>query len=501
MILLIFALTILLVSFSQPFLEVRAEARVLKIVSPHAESIRNEFTTAFNAWYLQKYNEVVDVKWSDLGGTAGAMKYIESQFLTNASSIGLDVMYGGGVDPFIKLASEGYLAPYKLPDPILSQIPKDFTGIPMYDSNYLWYGAALSGFGIMYNKPVLQKLGLPEPKTWIDLTAPAAEGWVSAAEPRQSGSTHMAYEIILQGYGWEKGWQVITQMGANTKSFPTASTTVPSTVSKGDAAYGLVIDFYAWDEIARNGADKIGYVMPEGLTVVNPDAIAILKGAPNMDLAQRFEEFVLSDVGQSLWMLKAGAPGGPKKDTLGRMSVIPSLYSKLGPASVVPVNPFNLKSTLHYNATTGSAHYAVLNDMIGPMIIDQHDTLVAAWDKINDAAKTRGINNYSMDAARALLGATPITQQQADAYGAKWQDQVFRNQQISVWRQFALEKYANATALAIKAATEAQPTAAVGTAQQQQLTYIVSGVAAIIMVASGFYVTMKRRKEAAEIKK
>lgn len=501
-------LSVLLISFAQPTIpQARAATRTLKIVSPHPESIRNEFTAAFKTWYLQKYNEAVDVQWPDLGGTSAEVKYIESQFTTNASGIGLDLMYGGGTDPFIKIASEGYFASYKLPDQILSQIPKNFAGFPMYDSNYMWYGAALSGFGIMYNKPVLQKLGLPEPKTWTDLATPASLGWVSAADTRQSGSTHMAYEIMLQGYGWDKGWQILTQIGANTKSFPASSTDVPPTVSKGDAAYGLAIDYYAWAEIAKNGADKIGYVLPEGLTLVNPDAIAIIKGAPNMDVAQRFEEFVLSDAGQSLWMLPAGAAGGPQKDTLGRMSVLPALYGKLGSKSIVPVNPFNLKSALNYDADTGSAHFAVLNDMIGSMIIDQHDALLAAWNKMNDAAKTQGVTNASLNPATIALGVAPITRQQADAYGAKWQDQVFRNQQITAWRQFAISKYGNATNLASKAVADAksmvtqQQQSQAAAAQQQQLMYIGGAIVAVVLIGAGVYVMKKRGKEAAEVKK
>lgn len=504
-ILLSIVIALLLISSIQPLVpQVRAANRVLKIISPHPENIRNEFAAAFKAWYQQKYNEAIDIQWPDFGGTSGDVKYIESQFKTNSSGIGLDLMFGGGVDPFIKIASEGYFAPYKLPDSILTPIPKDLSGIPMYDSNYMWYGAALSGFGIMYNKPVLQKLGLPEPKTWTDLTTYAAKGWVSAADTRQSGSTHMAYEIMLQGYGWDKGWQVVTEIGANTKSFPQSSGTVPGTVSSGDVAYGLAIDFYAWAEIAKNGADKIGYVMPDGLTVINPDSIAIIKGAPNMDLAQRFEEFVLSETGQTLWMLPAGASGGPQKSTLGRMSVLPGLYGKLGSASIVPVNPFNLKGTLKYDPNTGSAHFSVLNDMIGSMIIDQHDALVASWDSINAASKTPGVTDASLSAATAALGAAPITQQQADDYGAKWQDQVFRNQQITAWRQFATIKYGNATNLANKAVSDAQAAqaaAAAAAAQQQQLMYTGGGIVVIILIAAGVYMMMKRRKEAAEVKK
>jgi ABC-type Fe3+ transport system substrate-binding protein len=506
--LLVIVLTLLLIQFAQPIVQVKAATRTLNIISPHPESIRTEFANAFKAWYLQKYNEAVDVNWLDFGGTSADVAYVESQFKTNPNGIGQDMMFGGGTDPFIKIASEGYFASYKLPDALLSQVPSSLSGIPMYDSHYLWYGAVLSGFGIMYNKPVLQKLGLPVPKTWTDLMIPAAQGWISAADTRQSGSTHMAYEIMLQGYGWTKGWQVITEIGANTKSFPTSSGAVPPIISSGDVAYGLVIDFYAWAEIAKNGADKVGYVLPDGLTVINPDSIAIIKGAPNMDLAQRFEEFVLSDPGQSLWMLPAGAPGGPKTTTLGRMSVVPGLYSRLGASSIVPVNPFNLKNTLNYDPNLGAARFSVVNDMIGSMIIDQHDALLAAWNKINTAAKAQGVTNASLNPAIAALGASPITEQQASQYGNQWQDQVFRNQQISNWRQFAITKYGNASSLADKAVNDAQTAmaaqqaaAAAAAAQQQQLIYIGGGIVVLVLIAAGVYFVMKRRKEAAEVKK
>lgn len=496
-------LTLLLISLFQTILPVKAQAKVLKIGSPHNEFIRTEFANAFKAWYQQKYGETVEVEWPDLGGTSAIVKYIESH-VPNAS-IGIDMMFGGGVDPFIKLTGEGYLEPYKLPDSELSAIPQSLAGIPMYDSNYAWYGAALSGFGIMYNKPVLQQLGLPEPKTWEDLTSAQAVGWISSADPRNSGSTHMAYEIMLQGYGWDKGWQIITEIGANTKAFPKDSGAVPGVVSNGETAYGLVIDFYAWAEIAKNGADKIGYVMPEGLTVINPDSIAIIKGAPNMEVAQRFEEFVLSEQGQSLWMLPAGASGGPVKNTLGRMGVLPSLYTKLGTSSIVPVNPFELKSTLNYDPVTGSAHFAVLNDMIGSMIIDQHDALLGAWTKINDAKNVQGMTEASLAAAIEALGKAPITQAQADEYGKQWSDQVFRNQQITAWRDFATSKYNDASTASDKAVADLQAAqaaeAAAAAQQQQMMMYAGVGVAVIVIIAVAAYLLMKRRKETAAVKK
>lgn len=223
-----------------------AAARTLKIISPHPENIRQEVEGGFKSWYLATYNEEVALEWPDFGGTSSDQRYIESQFAATPSGIGMDLFYGGGVAPYMSLAQQGYLAPYKLPDNLLNAIPKTIGGIPMYDDQYRWYGAALSGFGIIYNKAVLQRLGFAEPKTWTDLTVPAAKGWIGSADPRNSGSTHAAYEIMLQGYGWQKGWQYLSLIGANVKSFPTSSGDIPKSVSKGDVAYGLAIDYYAW---------------------------------------------------------------------------------------------------------------------------------------------------------------------------------------------------------------------------------------------------------------
>jgi hypothetical protein len=185
------------------------------------------------------------------------------------------------------------------------------------------------------------------------------------------------------------------------------------------------------------------------------------------------------------------------------MGIIPSLYSQLGSASIVPVNPFDLKGTLQYNPNLGAGRYSVINDMIGSMIIDQHDPLVAAWNKINDAAKAQGVTSESLNPAITALGASPITEQQATDYGAKWQDQVFRNSQITAWRDFATTKYTNASSLADKAVSDAQAAIAAqqaaeeaAAAQQQMLTYVGVGIVVIVLIAAGAYIVMRRRKPA-----
>jgi iron(III) transport system substrate-binding protein len=233
---------------------------------------------------------------------------------------------------------------------------------------------------------------------------------------------------------------VITEMNANVKLFTRGASDIPRNVDLGETAYGLAIDIYALSRIAEAGPDKLGYVMPEGETVINPDPIAILKGAPHEDLARSFVEFVIGEPGQKLWMLKVGEEDGPEEFALRRMSVMPHLYDLLGDRIDVPTNPFKWKTTLVYDHDKGSARRSVTADLIGSMTIDMHDELMKAW---------KAVRKKMEDAAVKRLVAVPISEEEAVRLGKeKWDDQEFRNAKIAEWTRFAGEKYKAAAKLA-----------------------------------------------------
>ncbi len=411
----------------------------LILLSPHWQGIRLEFTDAFQRHYRETAGRDVELQWLDVGGgSSDIIRYIESQFTVKPLGIGVDMVFGGGTDPYIYLKDKGLLAPYRLPQAILSDIPPDIAGHPLYDADHGWYSASLTGFGIITNRAVMKKLGLPEPKTWTDLARPEYFSWVGCADPRKSGSAHMAYEIILQAYGWEKGWQVITAIGANARGFTSAAGQIPKDVTAGEVACGLSIDFYAWAQVRIYGPEVVGFVLPRDLTVVNGDAVAILKGAPNRGVAEAFIAFVEGEAGQRLFMLNRGEPGGPVRHDLAKFSVVPRLYRELEGRTSVALNPFEWMRSggFRFDAEKAALRRTIVDDLIGTLIVDRRAELAAAW---RAALET-------MPAAEAMgrISAMPVTEAEALAIARRglWSDAAFKNRTMKEWSEYADVRYA-----------------------------------------------------------
>jgi ABC-type Fe3+ transport system substrate-binding protein len=420
--------------FSAPGLSASADKLVL--ISPHWEGIRHEFERGFKAHYQIETGRSVELDWIDVGGSSETLRYIESEYRNKPSGIGIDIIFGGGYDPYLTLKKARLLAPYALPKPLLEKIPPSLAGVPLYDSDHAWYGATLAGFGIIYNKLVLGLAKLPRITTWEDLASPQAFGWVGSSDPRKSGSVHMVYEIILQAYGWQKGWEIITGLGANVRSYTNAASQVPKDVAIGEVAYGLAIDFYAWAQVDEVGADKIGFVMPDNLTIITPDAIAMLKGAPSPEVARSFLRFVMSESGQKLWLFPVKSAGGPQRFKLNRFSVLPSLYAHSAQQTSVKLNPFAWRSNFEFDPKLSAERWSIVNDLIGALVIDQKSLLTRAWKEALD--NKGGIS----EAYRQEMAAVPVSADEAlQLARTSWQHPELRNQKVNEWIHFARSKY------------------------------------------------------------
>jgi ABC-type Fe3+ transport system substrate-binding protein len=325
---------------------------------------------ALQQWHAQPHP--VEIVWQDVGGgTSQIVRYVRSRFQQNPDGIGIDVLFGGGTDVYLRMADEGLLQKVDVSAAILDRIRPQLNGVPLYDAGHRWFGPVLSSFGILSNREVLARIGQPVPRRWADLGRPEMQGWVNAGDPRMTGSIHMVYEIILQGpRGWDAGFRL----------FIRDSGTLTRTVLSGNVAAAGTLDVQALPAVGRF-PELMTFELPPGETIINPDAVAAFKGAPQQGLARAFVEFLLSDAGQCMFFLQPGQPGGPHRYPLCRLSVVEQLYQKYPPAvrSTGTTNPFAVRDTIVYNSRLGIGRWDALNDLFGAWIIDAHPDLSAAW--------------------------------------------------------------------------------------------------------------------------
>lgn len=391
-------ITITLLCSSSAF----ADSDEIIAVTPHWEGIRSEFARGFAAEWRRKTGREITIRWLDIGGASDIVKYLKSQFKQQPTGIGIDLFFGGGSDSFLELERDNLLAPASISPSVLAAIPSNLSGIPLYSPNRTWFANALSTFGILYNKVAVERLRLPVPRRWSDLANPDYFDLIGAGDPRKSGSMHAMYEIMLQGYGWQNGWQLLQRFARNVRNFAGGASQIGKEVATGEMVYGIAIDTYAGDIIRQVGRHRLGYILPEDFASINGDSIGLLTGAPHPAAATAFIEFLLSEAGQKLWYAKKGSPGGPVNFEIGKLPVLPALYNKVPAATMFDINPFTLTNVLAYDASLASSRWNLFNDLFGAFIIDVHDRLV----HVADPSRLTGIPVSEQEAQQLIASGT-----------------------------------------------------------------------------------------------
>ena len=428
------------------------------IISPHMESIRHEFGEGFRKWYKAKTGKNVYVDWRTIGGTSEIARFIKSEyvnafrnhwtgtlgkdwneevassfnngklpddapavsqearqaFLASEVGIGIDLFFGGGQYDFYKQAQYGHLVEFRDEHNKTSAIPREFSGEQFRDKRDRWIGAALSSFGILYNKDVLALIGKADdpPESWADLGDTAYFGRLGIADPTKSGSVTKAFEMIVQqemqilqrkGHGEQKaqdeGWlnamKIIQSISANARYFSGISTRPVIDCSQGDCAASMCIDFYGryQEEAVKRASEsesRLIFLTPKGGSTVSCDPIGMMRGAPNSEVAKAFMTYVLSPEGQKLWNFKVGEPGGPEQYALRRAPIRKDFYDDAQNAkhrSDPDLDPYREaeENGFVYKSKWTGPLFSPLRFIIKTAFIDPRNELVEAWAAIIEA--------------------------------------------------------------------------------------------------------------------
>ncbi|MBT8045267.1 MAG: extracellular solute-binding protein [Verrucomicrobiae bacterium] len=399
--------------------------RRINIITPHNETIRREFGEAFQAWWKDKTGESVYVNWLTPGGTSEIRKILNGKYAAaekvGDAGIGIDIFFGGGDYDFKKQAGRGHLAPLEVfdkhPDWFKPEIiPASFTGETYYDQEKRWVGVCLSRFGICYNVDAIKRRGLEPPEQWTDLGDPKYFAGIALADPSKSGSVARAFEMLIQqqmheamahakrrpgetqeqlvarsrSEGWDRGMNLIQRISANARYFTDSSTKIPHDVAQGNAVAGMCIDFYGrtYEEMLKkdDGTSRMRWISPDGGTSMSVDPVAVMKGAPDPELAQAFVEFLLTRQGQLLWNAKPGTPIGTQHRALRRMPVRKDVYTAENMQYFAdPTNPYDEVGGFVYQPELTGKGFKAIQFIIRVMCLDSHNEIKHAWEKLAKA--------------------------------------------------------------------------------------------------------------------
>ena len=176
---------------------------------------------------------------------------------------------------------------------------------------------------MIVNTAMLEELGV-EVNSYADLTQPQLKGKIISADPANSSSAFQCLIGMLYGMGdgdpmSDKAWEFIDEFLVNLDGkIASSSSQVYNGVANGEYAVGLSYEDPCV-ELEATGEHPVKVVYATEGVIFPGESVQIIKGAPHMEAAQKFVDFVLSEESQNavaaelnLRPLRAGVPTNAK---------------------------------------------------------------------------------------------------------------------------------------------------------------------------------------------
>ncbi len=158
---------------------------------------------------------------------------------------------------------------------------------------YGWAGA------ICFNMIEAEKLGLPKPKSWADLTDPAYKGHISMPNPASSGTGFLDVSSWMQIWGEDQAWDYMDQLHENVAIYTHSGSKPCKQAASGEFTVGISWPFRG-ASLRAKGA-PIDIIVPTEGIGWEMQASAILNGTENLEAAQTFLDWAVTDGAMALY--------------------------------------------------------------------------------------------------------------------------------------------------------------------------------------------------------
>lgn len=322
--------------------------------------------------------------------TASAVRFIRDK-----KDMSADMFWASAPDSFELLKQQKLL---RKTHPRPTGSPDDVSGYPVNDPDGYYLGFALSGYGFVYSPAYLAENKLPIPRTWSDLTLPIYSGHVGISAPSRSGTTHLIVEAILQTYGWDAGWALLSRLGGNLSTVTARSFGVASGVAQQRFGVGITIDFLGTPPNFPAGSTE--FVLPPD-TVFAPASIAILSRSNDAEAAELFIDFLLSEDGQKILL----------RPEINRIPVFSTLVPEMRKDVVSQSTDGGLLKDRKFDAALSARRYQFVNLVFDEYIIRKRATLARLWKQVAALSTVKDPGSgltAVLNRATEFLGRAPL---------------------------------------------------------------------------------------------
>ncbi|WP_234710636.1 ABC transporter substrate-binding protein [Sinorhizobium arboris] len=301
-----------------------------------------------------------------------------------------DIVWASSPTAFRALDAAGLLA--RRPEMVRSA--SDFAGIEVDDPNGSRFGFALSRIGVMWRPGHDMSI----PGAMSDLGLPSYAGTLGLTSPARSGTMHLFVETVLQHYGWEAGWALLSRIGGNAATITARSFGVPEGVAKGRFSFGIGIDFLAQ---ANEGGQRLGFAALSP-SIVFPASVAITEHSDQDRGAMAFVDFLRSEAAQNLLL----------RPNLARIPITPGLWAQVGFEPAQDASAFD--------TALAARRIAVVSALFDEMITYRYVDLVELWAAVRRFERDQLVMESGTEKAlvanlRNLLEAVPVASFMSDA--------------------------------------------------------------------------------------
>lgn len=246
--------------------------------------------TAIEADDLKKYaerfqadNPDIEIKW-----VRDSTGIVTAKLLAEKNNPQADVIWGLAATSLLLLKDEGMLEPYA-PAGLDRLDPRfrDPANPPAWVGMDAWVAA------ICFNTVEAEKLKLPAPTHWQDLTRPVYKGYIAMPNPNSSGTGFLDVSSWLQLFGEEKGWEFMDGLHQNISHYTHSGSKPCKQAAAGEVPIGISFAFRG-AKLKAEGA-PIEIIIPAEGVGWDMEATAIVNGAKPLEAARKLVDWSVTE--------------------------------------------------------------------------------------------------------------------------------------------------------------------------------------------------------------